>query len=58
METSCCFCPLGIVTSLAIELIQPLMDRSFDLNDLVLNAMGVAVSTAFFFLVLRRFTPS
>lgn len=49
---------LGIVTSLAIELIQPLMDRSFDLNDLVLNAMGVAVSTAFFFLVLRRFTPS
>ena len=40
---------LGIVTSLVIENIQPLMDRSFDINDLVLNTIGVAVSTAVFF---------
>lgn len=44
---------MGIVTSLVIENIQPLMDRSFDINDIVLNAIGVAVSTAVFF-SLRR----
>ena len=40
---------LGVVTSLVIENIQPLMDRSFDINDIVLNTIGVAVSTAVFF---------
>lgn len=44
---------LGILTSLLIENIQPFMDRSFDLNDLVLNTMGVAVSTLLFYTVRR-----
>ncbi len=43
---------LGVETSLAIELIQPLLDRSFDVNDLALNSLGVALSTLFFY-VLR-----
>ena len=43
----------GILTSLLIENIQPLMDRSFDLNDVVLNGIGVAVSTCLFY-ALRR----
>ena len=42
------------MTSLVIENIQPLMDRSFDINDIVLNTIGVAVSTVVFF-SLRRF---
>ena len=45
---------LGVLTSLVIENIQPLMDRSFDINDIVLNTIGVAVSTVVFF-SLRRF---
>ena len=40
---------MGVLTSLLIENIQPLMDRSFDLNDVVLNAVGVAVSTCLFY---------
>ena len=44
---------MGIAASLMIENIQPLMDRSFDINDIVLNTIGVVVSTAVFF-SLRR----
>lgn len=40
---------LGVLTSLIIENIQPFMDRSFDLNDLVLNSIGVACSTVVFY---------
>lgn len=43
---------LGILTALVIELVQPLMDRSFDINDLVLNTIGAAISTLVFY-VLR-----
>lgn len=39
---------LGVGTSLAIELIQPLLDRSFDVNDLALNSLGVVLSTLLF----------
>ena len=41
---------LGVLTCLIIENVQPLMDRSFDLNDVVLNSIGVAISTALFFM--------
>ena len=40
---------LGVGTCLAIELIQPLMDRSFDLNDIILNCLAVLVSASLFF---------
>ncbi len=39
----------GLLTCLAIELIQPIFGRSFDINDIILNALGLAVSTALFF---------
>lgn len=48
---------MGVVTSLVIETIQPLMDRSFDVNDLVLNAIGTAASTAVFFSLRRLLAP-
>ena len=48
---------LGVLTSLVIENIQPLMDRSFDINDIVLNTIGVAVSTVVFFSLRRFFQP-
>ena len=41
---------LGVLTCFVIENVQPLMDRSFDLNDIVLNSISVAISTTLFFL--------
>jgi len=38
----------GIAVSILIELLQPIFGRSFDTNDIILNGLGVAVSTAFF----------
>ena len=38
----------GIAVSILIELLQPIFGRSFDANDIILNGLGVAVSTAFF----------
>ena len=39
----------GFVTTLGIELLQPIFGRSFDINDIILNGIGVAVSTAVFY---------
>lgn len=39
----------GFVTTLGIELVQPVFGRSFDINDIILNSIGVAVSTAVFY---------
>ena len=38
----------GIAVSILIELLQPIFGRSFDANDIILNGLGVAVSTTFF----------
>ncbi|MEY8403706.1 VanZ family protein [Oscillospiraceae bacterium 44-34] len=40
----------GVAVSLIIELLQPIFGRSFDINDIILNAMSVAVSAAVFYL--------
>jgi len=45
----------GILCSLAIELLQPVFGRAFDVNDIILNALGTAVSAAAFFLCRRLF---
>ena len=39
----------GVITSIAIEFLQPIVGRSFDINDIVLNSIGVILSTAIFF---------
>lgn len=39
----------GILTSCLIENIQPFVGRCFDLNDIVLNSLGTAVSTFVFY---------
>lgn len=41
----------GFVTTLGIELLQPIFGRSFDINDIILNGIGVAVSTAAFYTI-------
>ena len=46
----------GLLTSVVIELLQPVFGRSFDINDIILNGLGVLLSAAVFFGVraLRR----
>lgn len=43
----------GVVTSVVIELLQPIFGRSFDINDIILNSMGVVVSASIFFILHR-----
>ena len=48
---------MGIAVSVVIELLQPIFGRSFDLNDIILNGLGVIISTAVYSvltLTLRR----
>lgn len=41
---------MGLVTVLTIEVLQPVFGRAFDLNDIVLNTLGIAASASIFFL--------
>lgn len=38
----------GILTSLTIEVLQPFVGRSFDINDIILNTLGVLLSASVF----------
>lgn len=38
----------GILTVVAIEVFQPILGRAFDINDIILNSLGVIVSTSIF----------
>lgn len=40
----------GVAVSVIIELLQPIFGRSFDINDIILNAIGVVASAAAFYL--------
>ena len=40
----------GFICTLAIEVLQPVFGRAFDINDVILNLMGVVVGTAIFFM--------
>lgn len=48
----------GVLTCLVIELLQPILDRSFDINDVILNSLGVLLSASIFYglrcMILRR----
>ena len=39
----------GVIVVLAIEILQPIFGRAFDLNDIVLNTFGILLSTSVFF---------
>jgi glycopeptide antibiotics resistance protein len=39
---------VGLAVSVGIELLQPLFGRSFDINDIILNGIGVLLSAAVF----------
>lgn len=39
----------GLITVAVIELLQPIFGRAFDINDIILNTMGIIVSASAFF---------
>lgn len=42
---------VGIVLVFVIEIFQPVFGRAFDLNDVVLNSLGIVISTVIFTIV-------
>ena len=40
---------IGFISVLMIELFQPVVGRQFDLNDVILNTLGILLSTSVFF---------
>lgn len=47
----------GICCTLIIELLQPIFGRAFDINDIIMNTLGVLASATLFFLVKRAVKP-
>ena len=39
----------GFTCSIGIEILQPLLGRAFDINDVILNTVGIILSSALFF---------
>lgn len=46
---------VGFGISLATELIQPIVGRSFDTDDLILNAVGLVIGAALYLLFRKLF---
>ena len=43
----------GLICTACIEALQPVLGRAFDVNDVILNAIGVFISATLFFLFMR-----
>ena len=41
----------GFIYVAIIELLQPVFGRAFDINDIILNTLGILVSSAAYFVV-------
>ena len=44
---------IGFIVVAVIEVIQPVFGRSFDMNDIILNSLGIVTSTSIFFLARK-----
>ena len=44
---------MGFLLTSSIEILQPFIDRSFDLNDIILNTIGVFISATVFFVIKK-----
>lgn len=47
----------GLCATIAIELIQPIVGRSFDVDDILMNLFGTVISATLFFLLWAIFCP-
>lgn len=43
----------GLTFTLCIELLQPIFARAFDINDVILNALGIVISSIIFFTIKK-----
>jgi len=43
----------GLAAIVVIELLQPVFGRAFDMNDIILNSLGVVLSTTIFMLIKK-----
>lgn len=43
----------GMICSLIIECLQPVFGRAFDINDIIMNALGVLISAIIFFVIKK-----
>lgn len=43
----------GIVCTVIIELLQPIFGRAFDINDMIMNFLGVLISSSVFFAIKK-----
>ena len=41
----------GIIFVLIIEILQPVFGRAFDINDIILNSLGILISTLIFIII-------
>ena len=44
---------MGFLTVILIEISQPILGRAFDINDIILNALGIIISTTIFFVIKK-----
>ena len=43
----------GVIAVVVIEILQPVFNRAFDINDIILNTLGIIVSTTVCIVALR-----
>lgn len=44
---------IGFLLTASIEILQPFFDRSFDVNDIILNTIGTFISATLFFVIKK-----
>lgn len=44
---------MGFLLTASIEILQPFFDRSFDVNDIILNTIGTFISATLFFVIKK-----
>ncbi|MBR3459804.1 MAG: VanZ family protein [Clostridia bacterium] len=49
---------VGAILIIAVELIQPFIGRAFDINDVILNILGLLISSTLFFLISKAIRVS
>lgn len=43
----------GLKTIIGIEVLQPVLGRAFDINDIILNSLGIIISTSIFMFIKK-----
>ena len=44
----------GIILVLIIEVLEPIFGRAFDINDIILNSLGIIISTLIYMIINKK----